>query len=436
MSGTERRRSRGSTRRHVARFKIRPLWVSRFEPLGDRHVQKVEETASSLALFVVATKRGALHRPAMADATVVDLITKLMEEELDKSTDREDRIKAVKRLPDVTAALGIEKTLEMLIPLLDRKITEDVDEDEMMLAVSGLLGKLVPAVGGAANAMVLFEPLLKLSKVEETLVRESATRSIIAVTDVIVHPTEAQAKMASDGLTSMYSDTECFFSKLSACAITPPVYRICRAAGSPEEQLKEMRSTFAEAVVDETPMIRRAAAAAIGELALAIADPALICSDVLPMLDKLYHEETEQDTVRVLAVKQVPLLIGPRLLTHPAAADASEPSAESIAIVEKCLGIIKAAAVDVSWRVRDATSKCFPEVSVRAGRDRDRGRVGVATRKEAGGRERGERKLAGDHAGQKVPRRRPLTCPPLPPPPRLGPSLPLSRSLRRVFESW
>ena len=80
MSGTERRRSRGSTRRHVARFKIRPLWVSRFEPLGDRHVQKVEETASSLALFVVATKRGALHRPAMADATVVDLITKLMEE--------------------------------------------------------------------------------------------------------------------------------------------------------------------------------------------------------------------------------------------------------------------------------------------------------------------------------------------------------------------
>ena len=191
----------------VARFKIRPLWVSRFEPLGDRHVQKVEETASSLALFVVATKRGALHRPAMADATVVDLITKLMEEELDKSTDREDRIKAVKRLPDVTAALGIEKTLEMLIPLLDRKITEDVDEDEMMLAVSGLLGKLVPAVGGAANAMVLFEPLLKLSKVEETLVRESATRSIIAVTDVIVKPTEAQAKMASDGLTSMYSDT-------------------------------------------------------------------------------------------------------------------------------------------------------------------------------------------------------------------------------------
>ena len=185
--------------------------------MGDRHVQKVEETASSLALFVVATKRGALHRPAMADATVVDLITKLMEEELDKSTDREDRIKAVKRLPDVTAALGIEKTLEMLIPLLDRKITEDVDEDEMMLAVSGLLGKLVPAVGGAANAMVLFEPLLKLSKVEETLVRESATRSIIAVTDVIVHPTEAQAKMASDGLTSMYSDTECFFSKLSAC---------------------------------------------------------------------------------------------------------------------------------------------------------------------------------------------------------------------------
>ena len=108
--------------------------------MGDRHVQKVEETASSLALFVVATKRGALHRPAMADATVVDLITKLMEEELDKSTDREDRIKAVKRLPDVTAALGIEKTLEMLIPLLDRKITEDVDEDEMMLAVSGLLG--------------------------------------------------------------------------------------------------------------------------------------------------------------------------------------------------------------------------------------------------------------------------------------------------------
>ena len=122
------------------------------------------------------------------------------------------------------------------------------------------------SMGGAANAMVLFEPLLKLSKVEETLVRESATRSIIAVTDVIVHPTEAQAKMASDGLTSMYSDTECFFSKLSACAITPPVYRICRAAGSPEEKLKEMRSTFAEAVVDETPMIRRAAAAAIGEL--------------------------------------------------------------------------------------------------------------------------------------------------------------------------
>ena len=379
----------------------------------------------------------------MADSTVVDLITKLMEEELDKSTDREDRIKAVKRLPDVTAALGIEKTRDMLIPLLDRKITEDVDEDEMMLAVSGLLGTLVPAVGGAANAMVLFEPLLKLSKVEETLVRESATRSIIAVTDVIVKPTEAQAKMASDGLTSMYSDTECFFSKLSACAITPPVYRICRAAGSPEEQLKEMRSTFAEAVVDETPMIRRAAASAIGELALAIADPALICSDVLPMLDKLYHEETEQDTVRVLAVKQVPLLIGPRLLTHPDTV-ADEPDSSTVAIVEKCLGIIKAAAVDASWRVRDATSKCFPEVrethtararGMRSGSRPRRRRRATRWKWARGGGARIRKPREWRKREGHLICNRALTRSLLPPHLSSSPS-PAAHSLRRVFECW
>ena len=136
---------------------------------------------------------------------------KLMEEELDKSTDQEDRIKAVKRLPDVTAASTL-RSGDMRIPLLDRKITEDVDEDEM-LAVSGLLGTLVPAVGGAANAMVLAELLLS-AKVGERLARARGAPS--SWDRRHRQPTEAQAEMASDGLDEMYSDTECFFSKLSA----------------------------------------------------------------------------------------------------------------------------------------------------------------------------------------------------------------------------
>lgn len=84
--------------------------------------------------------------------------------------------------PNPTArppAAGEERTRRELIPFVNESVD---DEDEILLALAEELGEFVPLVGGAQHAHFLLQPLESLATVDETVVRERAVASIVAVT--------------------------------------------------------------------------------------------------------------------------------------------------------------------------------------------------------------------------------------------------------------
>ena len=80
-------------------------------------------------------------------------------------------------LPSLAA--GEERTRRELIPFVNESVD---DEDEILLALAEELGEFVPLVGGAQHAHFLLAPLEALATVDETVVRERAVASIVAVT--------------------------------------------------------------------------------------------------------------------------------------------------------------------------------------------------------------------------------------------------------------
>jgi serine/threonine-protein phosphatase 2A regulatory subunit A len=278
----------------------------------------------------------------------------LVREEIDMGKiDREDRIAAVKRLPDVATVMGAEETRSALIPFLVGKINQvagSLEEDEVMLAMAEVLGNMVTEVGGGAHATSLIEPLVALASVEETLVRDMASIAMSKVVDQI-SVTEPNARVAFDGLLKMHQH-EWFFARVSACGVAASVYKLCKSAmpASDTTIITELREIYQQYAADETPMVRRSAAEHLGAYATSVDDEKLFNEHVLPMLQTVSQDE--QDSVRVLAIKQIPAilkLLGPLEETNQAAEH------------EEVLKLIKGAAQDVSWRVRDATSKCFPD---------------------------------------------------------------------------
>ena len=96
------------------------------------------------------------------------------------------------------------------------------------------------------------------------------------------------------------AEGEFFAPRASACGLLPVAHKGCR----PEVQAT-LRGLFAKLSTDETPMVRRAAASALGGIA-GSCTPDVVKAELLSVYTTLVGDE--QDTVRQLVVGGAPAL--------------------------------------------------------------------------------------------------------------------------------
>ncbi|KAK1934208.1 Protein phosphatase 2A scaffold subunit [Phytophthora citrophthora] len=252
----------------------------------------------------------------------------LLTEEL-KSDEVETRIKAMRRLRTVAQALGPERTRSDLLPFL-REATED--EDEVLVALAEELGGFVDLVGGAEHAAALVEPLEVLAGVEETVVRDRAVESLQKVVGVVPNVGDVMVPLAK-----RLAEGDWFTSRVSVCSLFAVIYDKVADAG----RKKELRDLYQMMCNDDTPMVRRAAAANIGKIAGAM-EKEHIASMILPLFRALTADD--QDSVRLLAIEN-----------SAAIAELLSQDENSMHV----LPVVRSSVEDRSWRVRFSIAKDF-----------------------------------------------------------------------------
>lgn len=201
----------------------------------------------------------------------------------------------------------------------------------MLLVLAEELGSFVEYVGGKQYAWTILGPLENLAAVEETLVRDKAAESISSIASVL-SPQHIDEYFIP--LLSRLSNGDWFTSRTSACALFAAAYPTASA-----EAQEEMRRLFASLVADDTPMVRRAAARALGPFAKAIASVngqhSILINDIIPLYRRLAGDD--QDSVRLLTIPDLIAL-------------ASNLSNEETK--DYLLEPLRASVADKSWRVR------------------------------------------------------------------------------------
>ncbi|ODO05915.1 hypothetical protein I350_04976 [Cryptococcus amylolentus CBS 6273] len=260
-----------------------------------------------------------------------------------KSEDVVLRLSSIRRLSTIALALGPSRTRDELIPFIQYQLD---DEDEVLLVLAEELGNFVEYVGGKEYAYILLGPLENLTAVEETLVREKAADSISKVSVLL---TAQDLDKHFLPVIERLSTGEWFTSRTSACALFAAPY----PNATPSTQQK-MRQLFAGLCSDDTPMVRRAAAKALGPFTKAagtITDQhALLVSDLVPVYRKLSSDD--QDSVRLLTI--------PDLIALASTLTAEETKTHLLQSMRDSI-------TDKSWRVRYMVANEFVGLAESAG---------------------------------------------------------------------
>ncbi|THU72137.1 hypothetical protein C4D60_Mb04t08930 [Musa balbisiana] len=150
----------------------------------------------------------------------------------------------------------------------------DVDDDEVLLAMAEELGVFIPYVGGVEYAHVLLPPLETLCSVEETCVRDKAVESLCHI----------GAQMRESNLVDWFAPLvkrlaagEWFTSRVSSCGLFHIAY-----PRAPDQLKAELRSMYSQFCQDDMPMVRRAAALNLGKFAATI-EPNQLKTDILSL---------------------------------------------------------------------------------------------------------------------------------------------------------
>ncbi|KAF8936600.1 hypothetical protein BGZ58_003983 [Dissophora ornata] len=248
------------------------------------------------------------------------------------------RLNAIKRLNTIALALGPQRARDELIPFLDESID---DEDEVLVTLAGELGDFVEYIGGAQFAHILLPPLENLAAVEETMVRDKAVESLNKICPVL---SQSQLEQFYTPLLKRLSLGDWFTSRTSATGLYAAGYSLALPATQ-----EDMRKAFGQLCMDDTPMVRRAAATHLGAFAKKVGKEHLI-SSLIPLFNKLAQDE--QDSVRLLTVTDL-------------VAIAEELSPEECKTY--FLQPLKAMVADKSWRVRYMLADNFVKLSKAVG---------------------------------------------------------------------
>lgn len=251
------------------------------------------------------------------------------------------RLNAIHRISTICLALGPDRTRSELIPFLQESLDDD---DEILLALADELGKdFVEYLGGPEHAHLVLPILEHLCGVEETLVREKAAHSANEICSVL---SQQQVDEHYVPLVRRLSTGDWFTSRTSATALYAAAYP--KATAPIQDEAIKMFSKLCE---DDTPMVRRAAAKALGDFSQQLSHDTLV-NDLLPPFRKLSKDD--QDSVRLLTVES--------MISIAETLDDEE--------CKNLLGAtMKALVTDHSWRVRYMVADHFVRLAKAAGSD-------------------------------------------------------------------
>ncbi|CAD7934572.1 unnamed protein product [Amoebophrya sp. A25] len=265
------------------------------------------------------------------------------------------RLKAVQSLRTIAVALGPERTREELVPFLAAEIAVD-DEDDVLIALSSEIANLLPEIGGCSYAYALLPALEELANKEEPLVRSAATHALKQIAEAM--PLDILLGEMS-ALVHRLASHDWFTNRIAALGLLPTMIRKTADSGASSHlnSSDNFLSAYCRLVKDDTPMVRRAAANALPQIAEAIqftsneplrARRKQTVGELLGLL-----AEDNQDSVRVLS-------IGNLLAVHQSLSSSSEfePS-----LLLKCVQ-------DQSWRVRYMAAENCAEVCAALGKER------------------------------------------------------------------
>lgn len=275
-------------------------------------------------------------------------VMSLVEQDMELTTPRFDRLKAMAKLKKVSIALGPEAARSRLLPLLTSKIPDE--EDEVLLEIAMQLGTMQEAVGGPAHSFLLLTPLELICNSEETVVRDQASKSFAATVKLMDWAVGGEACM---DVVRRLAQADWFTNKIAVAGTLSAVYSQCGDEALRTEVLDIMRGLLAP---EETPMVKRAAVLNLVDLAEAVAQghggEELIESELLVLAANVARREIT-DSVKVNATQA---LIGVIDAWCSIAAPQSNPFASAVRD-------LTAAATSHSWRVRHIFAKSYGRVA-------------------------------------------------------------------------
>lgn len=121
------------------------------------------------------------------------------------------------------------------------------------------LGNFTPLVGGSEFVQCLLPPLENLANIEETVVRDKAVESLRKIAEKHSAPALEEHFIP---MILRLAQGDWFTSRTSSCGLFAVAYPRANPA-----QKAELRTTFRALCRDDTPMVRRAAASKLGEVA-------------------------------------------------------------------------------------------------------------------------------------------------------------------------
>ncbi|XP_044732294.1 serine/threonine-protein phosphatase 2A 65 kDa regulatory subunit A alpha isoform isoform X2 [Chrysoperla carnea] len=253
-----------------------------------------------------------------------------------KNEDVQLRLNSIKKLSTIAIALGVERTRSELIPFLTETI---YDEDEVLLALAEQLGGFTNLVGGPDYAHCLLPPLESLATIEETVVRDKAVESLRNVAQQH-SPSDLETHFVP--LVQRLAAGDWFTSRTSACGLFAVCYPRVSAAVK-----ADLRLHFRALCQDDTPMVRRAAASKLGELAKVV-EVEYLKTDVIPMFVNLAQDDqASSDSVRLLAVD---------------ACVSIATLLEQEDVEQLVMPTLRQCATDQSWRVRYVVADKFTDL--------------------------------------------------------------------------
>lgn len=291
------------------------------------------------------------RNPNIVDSEALYPLALLMDEL--KHDDIANRVEAMKKLDSIALALGPERTRDELVSFLT-DVAQD-DEDEVFAVLADELGKFVPLVGGPEYATVLLPVLDLLASTEETLVRDKAVKSL---NTIAAQMSPEQLLESFIPLVEQLANADWFSSKVSACGLFQSVI----VAVKDSTIRKKLLLLYSKLVLDETPMVRRAAGKHLPKLIDLLAANSHLCNDedwecISGMFQKIINDN--QDSVKFLAVD---ILISTLKYFNQIGSDVHTKD-----LLESAIKLI----TDEAWRVRYMAAERYATIAEQFGQNKE-----------------------------------------------------------------